>query len=74
MTPYKGLARDNTLRPDVSLDQLAQLKPVFDRDAGTLTASNSTPLTDGASAVLLASEAWAEARGLPVLACRCSRI
>ncbi|WP_250538241.1 MULTISPECIES: acetyl-CoA C-acetyltransferase [unclassified Caballeronia] len=68
MTPYKGLARDNNLRPDVTLDQLAQLKPVFDRDAGTLTAGNSTPLTDGASAVLLASEQWAAERGLPVQA------
>ncbi|MCC8401565.1 acetyl-CoA C-acetyltransferase [Paraburkholderia sp. MMS20-SJTN17] len=68
MTPYKGLARDNNLRADLSLDQLSNLKPVFDRDAGTLTAGNSTPLTDGASAVLLASEAWAAGRGLPVLA------
>jgi acetyl-CoA C-acetyltransferase len=68
MTPYKGLSRDNNLRPDVSLDQLAKLKPVFDRDAGTLTAGNSTPLTDGASAVLLASEEWAAQRRLPVLA------
>ncbi|HEY1997397.1 acetyl-CoA C-acetyltransferase [Paraburkholderia sp.] len=68
MTPYRGLARDNNLRADLTLDQLAGLKPVFDRDAGTLTAGNSTPLTDGASAVLLASEAWAAARGLPVLA------
>jgi acetyl-CoA C-acetyltransferase len=68
LTPFHGLTRDNNLRPDVSLDQLAQLKPVFDRDAGTLTAGNSTPLTDGASAVLLASEEWAARRGLPVLA------
>ena len=68
MTPYKGLARDNNLRPDITLDQLRSLKPVFDRDAGTLTAGNSTPLTDGASAVLLASEQWAAERGLPVLA------
>ncbi|WP_233800854.1 acetyl-CoA C-acetyltransferase [Paraburkholderia sp. HP33-1] len=68
MTPYKGLARDNNLRADLSLEKLSNLKPVFDRDAGTLTAGNSTPLTDGASAVLLASEAWAAARGLPVLA------
>ncbi|MFP3187377.1 MAG: acetyl-CoA C-acetyltransferase, partial [Paraburkholderia sp.] len=68
MTPYKGLARDNNLRADLTLEKLAGLKPVFDRDAGTLTAGNSTPLTDGASAVLLASEAWAAARGLPVLA------
>src|SRR5258708_31013459 len=68
MTPYKGLSRDNILRPDLTSEKLAGLKPVFDRDAGTLTAGNSTPLTDGASAVLLASEAWAVQRGLPVLA------
>ncbi|SAL68900.1 acetyl-CoA C-acetyltransferase [Caballeronia telluris] len=68
MTPYKGLARDNTLRPDIGIDRLTALKPVFDRDAGTLTAGNSTPLTDGASAVLLASVDWAAARDLPVLA------
>ncbi|WP_087666134.1 acetyl-CoA C-acetyltransferase [Caballeronia humi] len=68
MTPYKGLSRDNNLRPDITLDQLTALKPVFDRDAGTLTAGNSTPLTDGASVVLLASEEWAIARNLPVLA------
>ncbi|WP_109478381.1 acetyl-CoA C-acetyltransferase [Paraburkholderia sp. C35] len=68
MTPFRGLARDNNLRSDLTLDKLATLKPVFDRDAGTMTAGNSTPLTDGASAVLLASEAWAAERGLPVLA------
>jgi acetyl-CoA C-acetyltransferase len=68
MTPYRGLARDNNLRADLTLDKLAGLRPVFDRDAGTLTAGNSTPLTDGASAVLLASEVWAAAHGLPVLA------
>ncbi|WP_345813799.1 acetyl-CoA C-acetyltransferase [Paraburkholderia sp. PREW-6R] len=68
MTPYRGLARDNTLRADLTLEKLAGLKPVFDRDAGTLTAGNSTPLTDGASAVLLASEAWAARHDLPVLA------
>jgi acetyl-CoA C-acetyltransferase len=68
MTPYRGLSRDNNLRPDLTLEKLANLKPVFDRDAGTLTAGNSTPLTDGASAVLLASEAWAAQHGLPVLA------
>ncbi len=61
MTPYRGLARDNNLRADLTLEKLAGLKPVFDRDAGTLTAGNSTPLTDGASAVLLASEEWAAA-------------
>jgi acetyl-CoA C-acetyltransferase len=68
MTPYKGLSRDNILRPDLTPERLAALKPVFDRDAGTLTAGNSTPLTDGASAVLLASEEWAASRNLPVLA------
>ncbi|MGF6778088.1 acetyl-CoA C-acetyltransferase [Paraburkholderia sp. GAS334] len=68
MTPYRGLTRDNNLRADLTAEKLAGLKPVFDRDAGTLTAGNSTPLTDGASAVLLASEAWAAARSLPVLA------
>ncbi|MDE1184659.1 acetyl-CoA C-acetyltransferase [Paraburkholderia sp.] len=68
MTPFRGLTRDNTLRDDLTLEKLANLKPVFDRDAGTLTAGNSTPLTDGASAVLLASEEWAAAHGLPVLA------
>jgi acetyl-CoA C-acetyltransferase len=68
MTPYRGLARDNNLRTDLTLEKLASLKPVFDRDAGTLTAGNSTPLTDGASAVLLASEDWAARHGLPVLA------
>ncbi|WP_287495720.1 acetyl-CoA C-acetyltransferase [Pandoraea sp. CB10b_02] len=69
MTPFRGLQRDNNLRPDVTLEKLASLKPVFDRSAaGTLTAGNSTPLTDGASCVLLASEAWAHAHGIPVLA------
>lgn len=68
MTPYRGLTRDNNLRPDLSAEKLASLTPAFNRDAGTMTAGNSTPLTDGASAVLLASEAWAAARGLPVLA------
>jgi acetyl-CoA C-acetyltransferase len=64
---FRGLKRDNNLRPDTSLDKLAKLKPAFAAD-GTLTAGNSTPMTDGASAVLLASEEWAKARGLPVLA------
>ena len=66
---YHGLTRDNNLRPDTTLEQLAKLKPVFDRSpAGTLTAGNSTPLTDGAAAVLLASEDWARERRLPVQA------
>ena len=65
---YLGLAADDTLRRDTSEAQLARLKPVFDRTAGTLTAGNSTPMTDGAAAVLLADEAWARSRALPVLA------
>lgn len=69
LTPYLGLSRDNNLRPDLTLEQLAKLKPVFDRSGqGTLTAGNSTPLTDGASLVLLGSEQWAKQQGLPVLA------
>ena len=69
LTPFLGLTRDNNLRPDLTLDQLAGLKPSFDRSGqGTLTAGNSTPLTDGASLVLLGSEPWARERGLPILA------
>ncbi len=64
-----GLERDNNVRADTSLDKLARLAPVYDRSpAGTLTAGNSTPLTDGAAAVLLCSEQWARERGLPILA------
>ena len=66
---YLGVSQDNNIRRDTSLEKLANLKPVFDTSgAGTLTAGNSTPMTDGASAVLLASEAWARERNLPVLA------
>jgi acetyl-CoA C-acetyltransferase len=68
VTPYLGLERDQNLRPDSSLEKLAKLKPVFGGPEGTMTAANSTPLSDGASAVLLASEEWAKARDLPVLA------
>lgn len=69
LTPFLGLTRDNNLRTDASLEKLASLKPAYERSAkGTLTAGNSTPLTDGASLVLLASEEWARERGLPVLA------
>lgn len=68
IVPWRGLARDNNLRPDSSIEKLATLKPVFDCAHGTLTAGNSTPLTDGAAVVLLASEEWAKARGLPILA------
>jgi acetyl-CoA C-acetyltransferase len=64
IVPYSGLDRDNNLRADSTLEKLAKLKPAFDKTNGTLTAANSTPLTDGASAVLLASEDWAKARGL----------
>jgi len=66
---FQGLTRDNNVRPDTSLEKLEKLKPVFDRSAaGTMTAGNSTPLTDGAAGVLLASEDWARERGLPILA------
>jgi acetyl-CoA C-acetyltransferase len=64
---YLGVTQDNNIRSDTSLEKLAKLRPAFDAD-GTLTAGNSTPMTDGASAVLLASEAWARERNLPVLA------
>jgi acetyl-CoA C-acetyltransferase len=73
VTPYLGLTRDQNLRPDSSMEKLASLKPVFGKalPAGaeaTMTAGNSTPLSDGASAVLLASDEWAKQQGLPVLA------
>ena len=66
--PFAGLERDDNLRSDTTLQKLAALRPSFDKRAGTLTAGNSTPLTDGASTVLLASEQWAREQGLPVLA------
>jgi acetyl-CoA C-acetyltransferase len=66
---YLGLKADNNIRADTSAEKLAKLRPTFDfSGSGTLTAGNSTPLTDGASAVLLASEEWAAKRNLPVLA------
>jgi acetyl-CoA C-acetyltransferase len=69
VVPFSGAFRDNNVRADTSLEQLAKLKPVFDRSPnGTLTAGNSTPLTDGASAVLLCSEPWAAERALPISA------
>lgn len=69
IVPCAGVFRDNNLRSDISLEKLATLKTAFDKsERGTLTAANSTPLTDGASCVLLASEEWAAKRGLPVLA------
>ena len=70
IVPFGGLSRDNNLRPDISIEKLSTLSPAFDRKSGlgTLTAGNSTPLTDGASAVLLASDEWAKERGLKVQA------
>jgi acetyl-CoA C-acetyltransferase len=70
VTPFLGLTRDDNLRPDSSLEKLGTLKPVFGVKLGdaTMTAGNSTPLTDGASAVLLSSDEWAAERNLPVLA------
>jgi acetyl-CoA C-acetyltransferase len=66
--PFLGLKRDQNLRPDSSVEKLAQLRPVFGGADGTMTAGNSTPLSDGASAVLLASEEWAAAHDIPVQA------
>ena len=68
VVPFLGLERDQNLRPDSSVEKLAKLKPVFGGANGTMTAGNSTPLSDGASAVLLASEEWAAAHELPVQA------
>ncbi len=69
LSPYEGVARDNNMRPDSSLDKLAALRPVFDRSPqGTLTAANSTPLTDGAAAVFLCSEDYAIRNDLSVQA------
>ena len=71
ITPYRGLNRDSNLRADTSIEKLGSLKPVFGRNLGaeaTMTAGNSTPLTDGASTVLLGTEEWADAHGLPKLA------
>ena len=70
IVPFRGVERDNNLRPDTTLEKLATLKPAFDKisGAGTLTAGNSTPLTDGASAALLSSEAWARAHGKEIQA------
>ncbi|BCW63219.1 acetyl-CoA C-acetyltransferase [Paenarthrobacter sp. MSM-2-10-13] len=71
ITPYRGLNRDSNLRADTTLEKLSTLKPVFGKTLGseaTMTAGNSTPLTDGASTVLLATGEWADAHGLPKLA------
>ena len=69
VTAFRGVERDNNLRPDSTVEKLATLKPVFGKGAAaTMTAGNSTPLSDGASVALLSSDEWAEERGLPVLA------
>jgi acetyl-CoA C-acetyltransferase len=69
ITPFRGLERDENMRPDATVESLSRLKPVFGEGEGaTMTAGNSTPLTDGASTVLLASEEWAAERDLPVMA------
>jgi len=70
LVPFRGLKRDGFLRPDTTLEKLATLKPAFDKRSGhgTLTAGNSTGLSDGAAAVLLGSEAWAAQRGLKIQA------
>jgi len=69
VTPWGGVARDNNIRADTSLEKLGSLRTVFAREASaTLTAGNSTPLTDGAAGVLLASEDWAKSKGLPIQA------
>lgn len=69
IVPHAGVYRDNILREDTTIEKLATLKPSFDKSGkGTLTAGNSTAMTDGAASVLLASEEWARQRGLPVKA------
>jgi acetyl-CoA C-acetyltransferase len=69
VSSHRGVAKDNNIRSNTSIEKLASLKPVFDRSpTGTLTAGNSTPLTDGSSAVLLSSESWARERSLPIQA------
>ncbi|WP_328613168.1 acetyl-CoA C-acetyltransferase [Amycolatopsis sp. NBC_00355] len=68
VTPFLKLARDQNLRADSTAEKLAKLKPAFGGPGGTMTAGNSTPLTDGASTVLLATEEWAKAHKLPVQA------
>jgi acetyl-CoA C-acetyltransferase len=67
ISPFNGVSRDGIMR-NTPMEKLAQLRPAFDRKSGTLTAANSTTLTDGAASVLLASEAWADKRNIPVQA------
>ncbi|MDH3673769.1 MAG: acetyl-CoA C-acyltransferase, partial [Gammaproteobacteria bacterium] len=69
VVPFMDCAEDNNIRRDTTLEKLAALKPAFDRGPeGTMTAGNSTPLTDGAAAVLLASEEWARLKNVPISA------
>jgi acetyl-CoA C-acetyltransferase len=69
VVPYMDVEEDNNIRRDTTFEKLQKLKPVFDRsEEGTMTAGNSTPLTDGSAAVLLASEEWARKKNLPILA------
>ena len=69
VVPYMDIEEDNNIRRDTTFEKLQKLKPVFDRsEEGTMTAGNSTPLTDGSAAVLLASEEWARKKNLPILA------
>jgi acetyl-CoA C-acetyltransferase len=68
ITPFLGVERDNNLRPDSTVEKLAKLKPAFGGPEGTMTAGNSTPLSDGASVVLLAAEEWADEHGFKPLA------
>jgi acetyl-CoA C-acetyltransferase len=67
ITPFKGVTKDNVMRADTTLEKLSTLKGVF-KGSGSMTAGNSSTLTDGASCVLMATEEWAKERGLPVLA------
>lgn len=68
LTPFAGLETDNNLRRDTNMEKLAALKPAFDKTNGTLTAGNSTPFTDGAAGIFMASESWARANGYEILA------
>jgi acetyl-CoA C-acetyltransferase len=68
VVPFRDAEEDNNIRRDTTYEKLAALKPVFDRKDGTMTAGNSTPLTDGAAAVLLASEEWAVTKNMPISA------
>ena len=68
VAPYNDVERDNNIRADSTIEKLRLLKPVFDKESGTMTAGNSTPLTDGAAAVLLSSEDWARSKNIPIQA------